>query len=394
MSTYIDPLMPLIVLVAFSIFALNSLLKYIKVPSVITYILTGIVLGPYVLNVLQNTPTMALLADLGVTMLLFFIGMEISLDKLLKNWKVSFIGTTLQVIVSVAIMFLLGFYLNWPVGRIILLGFVISLSSTAVILKILEADGKQSSKRMQNILGILVVQDIIAIPMIIILGFFSSAGFNPILFTTQIFGILLLSLLIAYIVKKKEIRLPFFNSVKHDPELQVFTALGLCFGFALITSLLGLSAALGSFVAGVVIASAKESKWVSKSLSPFYVVLLAIFFISIGVIIDISFVLENWQIIFLLTLIAFIVNIVIGYVVLRYLKVNKQDSFYIALLLSHIGEFSYVLAALGQSNQMISDYGYNLIISMISLSLIISPFLVIGYKKVLLLIHKKDILLK
>ena len=96
MSTYIDPLMPLIVLVAFSIFALNSLLKYIKVPSVITYILTGIVLGPYVLNVLQNTPTMALLADLGVTMLLFFIGMEISLDKLLKNWKVSFIGTTLH----------------------------------------------------------------------------------------------------------------------------------------------------------------------------------------------------------------------------------------------------------------------------------------------------------
>lgn len=97
---------------------------------------------------------------------------------------------------------------------------------------------------------------------------------------------------------------------------------------------------------------------------------------------------------FLLTLIAFIVNIVIGYVVLRYLNVNKQDSFYIALLLSHIGEFSYVLAALGQSNQMISDYGYNLIISMISLSLIISPFLVIGYKKVLLFIHKKDILLK
>lgn len=394
MSVYVDPLMPLIVLVAFCIFVLNFILKYLKIPSVITYIFAGIVLGPYVFNVLQNTPTISLLADLGVTLLLFFIGMEISLQKLLKNWKVSFIGTLLQVCVSVIVMFLLGWYLDWPLGRIILLGFVISLSSTAVILKILEADGKQSSKRMQNILGILVVQDIIAIPMIVILGFFGSNGFEPSLFITQLIGMVILTILIIYIAKKREIKLPLLSSVKQDSELQIFTALGFCFGFALITSLLGLSAALGSFVAGVVIASAKETKWVIRSLSPFYVVLVAIFFISVGVIIDISFVFENWKIIFLLTAIAFIINIGIGYMVLRYLKVSKQDSFYIALLLSHIGEFSYVLAALGQSNEMITTYGYNLIIAMISFSLIISPFLIMAYKKILLSIHKKDVLLK
>ncbi len=384
MSFVIDPLIPLIVSVAFSVFVLNFILRLFKIPSVVVYIIAGIILGPYFLGSLENSSTISLLADLGVTLLLFFIGMELSLSKLLKNWRVSFIGTFLQVIVSILVIFGVGYYLDWPLARIVLLGFVISLSSTAVILKILESNNELNSKRAQNVLGILVVQDIIAIPMIIILSLFSPTEFQISNLIIQIIGMILILALVAYIAKKKEIKIKFLSKVKNDPELQIFTALGICFGFAYLTSLLGLSAALGSFVAGILIASAKETKWVHKSLSPFYVVLVAIFFLSVGVMIDIPFIIENWLLIVGLTLVSFVINIVTGYLVLRFLKIEKKDSFYISLLLSHIGEFSYVLASIGLTNLIITVFGYNLIISMISLSLIISPLLIILYNKFIL----------
>lgn len=379
----LDPIIPLIVTVAFTIFALSFILRYFNIPSVITYIIVGVILGPHLFGAITDVGSIEMLGNLGVILLLFFIGMEVSLNKLLKNWKIAFLGTLFQVCLSVFVIYLIGLYLDWPLQRAILIGFVISLSSTAVVIKILEANNEIKSKISDNLIGILLVQDIMAIPMIIILSIFSADTSNPSQIPLQIIGMILMITVMFFLAKKKNLKLPFLNTVKQDHELQIFTALGICFGFALLSSLFGISSALGSFLAGMIVASIKEIKFFQESLSSFYVVFVAIFFLSIGLIIDINFLFENWKIIMVLTLLAMFLNLIINTVILKFLGLNLKESIYSALLLSHIGEFSYVLIAIGFSENIIAEYTYNLAIIIISMSLLISPLLISLYKMTL-----------
>ena len=254
----LDPFTPVIVTITFAIFLLSFFLKIFKMPSVITYIIAGVILGPGVLGLINDFDMISTLGTLGVVLLLFFIGMEISVKNLMKNWKVALYGTTFQILLSVGVMLLMGYFLDWPYQRGILLGFVISLSSTAVILKILKNNDEMKSREGQNVVSVLLMQDIIIIPMIIILGYIGGDSHSVTEIYKQIFGALLLILIVVWVVKKKEFDLPFMDKINGDRELQVFIALLVCFGLSFIASLFGLSSALGAFVAGIVISSARE----------------------------------------------------------------------------------------------------------------------------------------
>jgi CPA2 family monovalent cation:H+ antiporter-2 len=164
-----------------------------------------------------------------------------------------------------------------------------------------------------------------------------------------------------------------FETLRKDHEMQVFAAFVACFGLALLTGLLGLSAALGAFVAGILVTAARETQWVHLSLGPFRVVLVAVFFVSIGMLLDLVFLREHWITVCLLVAVTFLANTFINAIAFRSLGRNWNQSLYGGALLSQIGEFSFVLAAVGLEADLIAYTGYQITLAVIFLTLLLSP---------------------
>lgn len=370
---HLDPVMPYLVAAVLAVLILGLLLRSIRQPYVIGYLIAGIVLGPHGFALITDDDMLARLGAIGVVLLLFFIGMEVSPKKLLDNWKVAVLGTLLQIIISVGCVWPLGVFLDWPLSRIILIGFVISLSSTAVVLKLLQDWKEFDSKVGQNVLVILLAQDLAVIPMMIILSSLGSVHGDPSNIWLQLFGASIMAIIIGYIAVKETIRLPLGRLLGDDHEIHVFAALCICLGLALLTGLAQLSTALGAFVGGMVIGAAKETQWVHHSLESFRVVFVALFFVSIGMLVDLGFIQSNWLHVGALVILVIVTNTFINGTILRMLGDSWRDSLYAGTLLSQIGEFSFVLAAVGIQSQIITNYGYQMTIAVISISLLISP---------------------
>lgn len=370
---HLDPVMPYLVGAALTIVLVGLLSRRLRQPSVVGYLLTGVALGPHGFAFISDLTTLSHLGSLGVVLLLFFVGMEISPRRLIGNWKVAVIGTLLQILFSVGLVWILGHFADWPLSRTLLIGFVISLSSTAVVLKILQDRGELESDTGQDVLGILLVQDLAIIPMLLLLGSFSGEASSLTQILLQGIGALLFIVLFALIVSRDSIRLPLSKVLNGDHELQVFAALAICFGLAFLSALLGLSTALGAFAAGMLIAAARETGWVHHNIEPFRVVFVALFFVSIGMLVDLAFFTAHWQQILLLLTAVLLTNTFINAAIMHLLGDSWRDSFYSGALLAQIGEFSFVLAAIGIQNGIISDYGYQLTIATIALSLLVSP---------------------
>ena len=370
----VDPILSKLVILSLIIIAVGLALYLLKQPSVITYIIVGILVGPNLLGLIEDEAIISNLGSLGLVLLLFFIGMEIHLKDLIGNWKVSVIGTLIQVLISIGVVWLISRYFSWNVNQVIMLGFVISLSSTAVILKLLQERNEIQSKVGQSVIGILIVQDVLIVPMLIILGYMGGHRPERSELIRQLFGGLLIILTVLYVLKKKEVKLPFRKLIYKDHELQVFTAFVLCFGFSSLTALLGLSSALGAFVAGILIASARSTEWVYHNLHAFKTMFVALFFVSVGLIIDLSFIRTNIVTIATLVVLVFVLNNAINVLILQAFCKDWRTSLYGGALLAQIGEFSFILGATGFASGIIKEYGYQLIISTIALTLLLSPF--------------------
>jgi CPA2 family monovalent cation:H+ antiporter-2 len=380
---HLDPILPYTVGALLAILLLGLLLRSLKQPHVVGYLIAGVILGPHGIALVQDEATLSRFGAIGVVLLLFFIGMEASPRKLIENWKVAVLGTLLQILISIACVWPLGLFLDWPVERIILIGFVISLSSTAVVLKLLQDWKEFDTKVGQNVLAILLAQDLAVVPMLIILAMFGDSSAEHGNIFLQVGGAVLIAVIVGYIAVKNTIHLPLSRILGEDLEMHVFAALAICLGLSLLTGLAGLSTALGAFVAGMLIGAAKETRWVHHSLEPFRILFVALFFVSIGMLVDLGFLLSHWYQVSALILLVLITNTFINGMVLRMLGDNWRDSIYAGTLLSQIGEFSFVLAAVGIQAKIISDYGYQMTIVVISMSLLVSPAWIMLVKLVL-----------
>ena len=220
------------------------------------------------------------------------------------------------------------------------------------------------------------MQDLALIPMLIVLGFLGGEPPSGKELSLQAAGGAALLALLAFLARRERISLPFGRLLRQDHELQVFSALALCFGFATLTGLLGLSTAVGAFVAGILVASTRETEWVHKSLEPFRVVLVALFFVSVGMLIDLQFLATHWKTMLLLVLAVFLTNWLINAGILRTLGRPWRHSLYVGALLAQLGEFSFVLAAVGRQTGIIEDFGYQLTIGLIAVTLLLSPLVV------------------
>lgn len=372
-----------LVLISVIVIVVVGVLRFFKQPSIIAYILAGVLLGKHGFGIVTDEASIRVIGEFGLILLLFFIGMEISLPDFIKKWKVPTFGTIFQILGSVLMVGLIGYFFNWSINRIIVLGFITSLSSSAVVIKLLQDNDESDTTIGQSVISILLVQDILIVPMLLSTSYLGGITPSTGELLLQLLGGLILVGIIVWVLRKKEFSLPFSEKIKDDHEIQVFIAIMFCFGFAVMTAFFGISAALGAFVGGMVVHAARSTEWFHDSLHSFRVVFVATFFASVGMLIDITFLAAHWQIITLLLGAVCVGNHFINAAVIYYFGRNWKMSLYGGAMLAQIGELSFVLATTAFYSAIISDFEYQLTIIVISLTLLISPFWIATTKRLL-----------
>lgn len=373
----LDPALPTLVAVVLITLATSLVLKIFKQPHMVAYILVGALIGPHGFALMENTETASRIGTIGVVLLLFFVGLELSPTKIIKGWRVNILGTIVQILLSVLAVWLLGLALDWPLNRIVLIGFVISLTSTAVVLNIVQDRKLVPQKIADGSASITIMQDIALIPMLVIIGLMAGGGAQdgpP--FAVRLIGAALMILVAVAAVRNKSVELPFRRLVVDDKELQMMTAFAICLGMALLSAFIGLSTALGAFVAGLVVASLKATDWAKSTTEPFRHILMAVFFVSVGMMLELEFVYQQWLAVLGVFVAAILTNLFVNALALRFSGFSWREALFAGTILSQIGEFSFVLAAIGLNSGLISGFAYQLTVSVIALSLLTSPVLI------------------
>jgi CPA2 family monovalent cation:H+ antiporter-2 len=252
-----------------------------------------------------------------------------------------------------------------------------------VVLTLLQNSGELRSHAGHISVGILLAQDFAVVPMIIVLGLLGGDEPDSAVITMQLIGGAALMTVVIWAFRGKRGRLPLPAIVRQDGELQIFVALILAFGLAWLSGVLHLSAALGAFVAGLAVAAARETYWLRRRLEPFHIMMVALFFVSVGMLIDLNFLLEYWWQVLLLVVVVLLSNTFITALVLRVLGESWAHALFVGAMLGQIGEFSFVLAALGKSGGLISEFGYQMTLAVIVLSLVASAPWIALWRKLL-----------
>ncbi|MBI3441309.1 MAG: cation:proton antiporter, partial [Proteobacteria bacterium] len=265
-------------------------------PAIVGYILAGIVMGPTGFRLISHTDTVQILAELGVIMLVFLIGIELSLRSFKNVYKTAISAAALQILMAIGLFWIVGEFLGWSIERTLLFSFAIAISSTAVAIKILEETDDLNTPVGRTTVSVLIAQDLAVIPIMLIISSFGTQETPALLITLKIvFAAGFLSLLTWFLSRREKLILPLTEWIVSKPEIIPLTAMAFCFTWAAITGLLGLSTAYGAFIAGLIIGNSNIRASLHRAIEPVQTVLLMVFFLSIGLLIDINFIIQNWQ---------------------------------------------------------------------------------------------------
>lgn len=349
----------------------------LRLPAVTGFILTGILIGPGGLGLIKDTHNINILAEIGVVMLLFTIGLEISFRKLGALKKSFWLGGGLQVcLTSLLVMGGLRFF-EIPSHELIFYGFLISLSSTALVLKIYSDSGQLQSPHGNLSLGILLFQDIGLVPMIVITQLLGRAGDLSWTIVLARFFISLLAVGAVVVVGRHLMPRVLYLMVKtRVREIFLITSLFLCLGMAFLTSSLGLSLALGAFLAGIIISESEYSYQVTAEIMPFKDLFTSLFFISIGLLLNLPFAWNDKFIILTLVPIIIILKALVVFFIVKIMRYPTQTALVSGLGLAQIGEFSFVLAGVGKANGLIPEEIFQIFIASSILTILATPFLI------------------
>ena len=353
----------------------------LKIPPVIGLIFTGILLGPSGIGAVYDQKMISTLAELGVVLLLFTIGLEFSLDDLKKLKKIVLVGGVGQLFLTGMAISCLSYWFMLAIGQgitvsaAIFLGFAFSVSSTAICLKILTDRDELTLQHGRFALGILIFQDIAIVPLMIGINFLNpDAAPSFIMVGKKIALIVLFATIIFFgfrLLMPKMVRL---IASLHAREVLVLGALVICFGAAYLTSLVGLSLALGSFAAGMVIASTDESHQISVTIDPFREAFSSIFFISVGLMLDVKMI--NLPLFVSIALVVLLVKGLLVAGVSLFLGNSLRVSMMAGMALAQIGEFSFVLAESGQKNSVINHEVFQAMLVIIVVTMIVTPAMI------------------
>ena len=345
----------------------------IRQPAVIGYILAGVVLGPAVFGLVDNEQNITLLADLGVLLLLFVIGMELSLRAFRRIWRIALATVALQTAGALFVVWFIGQVMGWPTTAILLLAFVLALSSTAVAVKILEDIGELRTRTGRVAVGILIAQDLAIVPMILLLDIAALGEFNFLAIGRIVLSVGLLLALILFLSRRRRVNLPLPAIIAGHADLTPLLGLVCCFGAATISGLLGLSPAYGAFLAGLTIGNSNLRVGMLDTVMPIQSILMMVFFLSIGLLIDFSLVWANLGVVVVMLLIATVGKTLVNLAVFAALRLPWAQALLTALVLSQVGEFSFLLGSVGLNRGIIEIEEFRIIITVTALSLAVSP---------------------
>lgn len=345
----------------------------LKQPPILGYIIAGLILGPSGLAFVESRDQVSILAEMGVLLLLFVIGIELNLRTFKKVWLVTSLATIFQIAICTAVTWIISYFLGWSSGLPILLGFITAISSTAVAVKMLDTIGEVNSEIGQLSVGILIAQDFAIVPMILILRNYHNDLSVLGLLSKLLLAIGIIVGLIYYLSQKQRVRIGFLADVIRQKDLLPLVSLVFCFAAAAISGLIGLSAAYGAFLAGLTIGNTHERSAVLDTVKPIQSTLIMVFFLSIGILMDVGFIYIHLATFILLLLLITVGKTAINIVILRFLKIPWSEAFLVGVVLAQIGEFAFLMASIGHESKIINEFGEKLILSLTALSLLFSP---------------------
>ena len=348
-------------------------LARLKQPPILGYILTGILLGPSVFKLIATRGPVEILAELGVLLLLFVVGMELNIRSFKKVWVTATLCTLAQIFLTSLIAILFSFCFNFSLETSLLMAFIIALSSTAAVVKMMESMGEMKTDIGQLIIGILIAQDLAIAPMILIIRNFGQSWFNIEIFIKLLVSIGLIIAIITYLSRRQRVRIPLAKIVAGEKELTALASLAFCFIAAAIAGKTGLSAPYGAFLAGLILGNTHERLVLIETTKPIQSILIMFFFLSIGLLLDMKFLWDHINIVLGLLLIVTVGKTLLNVLILHALKLPWSQAFMISALIAQLGEFAFLLSTVAYEANVIDSFYDNLIISLTVLSLAISP---------------------
>lgn len=360
----------LVILVAL-VFGLG--MTRLKQPPILGYIIAGLILGPSGLSFVESRDQVSILAELGVLLLLFVIGIELNLRTFKKVWLVTTLATLLQILICTAVTWSVSYFFEWSNGLPLLLGFITAISSTAVAVKMLDTIGEVNTEIGQISIGILIAQDFAIAPMILILRDYHSKLSVLELVAKLLLAIGIIVGLIYYLSQKQRVRIRFLADIIRQKDLLPLVSLVFCFAAAALSGSIGFSAAYGAFLAGLTIGNTNERSAVLDTVKPIQSTLIMVFFLSIGILMDVGFIYTHLGTFLWLLLLITVGKTAINIVILRFLQIPWSEAFLVGVVLAQIGEFAFLMASVGYDSRIINEFGEKLILSLTALSLLFSP---------------------
>ncbi len=358
----------------------------IKIPPIVGFLLTGMVCGPYGLGLVSAAHEVEILAEVGVVMLMLSIGMELSISELIRLRKPVFLGGSLQVGLTIALITLIAVAAGARTGQGIFYGCLAALSSTAIILKLLQQTGQIESPHGRITLSILIFQDLVIVPMMLavpLMAGAAAAGGGGNALGMMLSGVRTLGIIAAlFLLARKLVPLALAMVVRtRSRELFLIATLGICLSIAWLTSLLGLSLSLGAFMAGLIVSESEYSHSALEGVLPFRDVFTSLFFTSVGMLLNLEFFIHNLPGIAEMVFVLLAVKAVIAALVTVILGYPLRPAIITGLALCQIGEFSFVLAKVGLDAKLMSPDGYQSFLAASIITMAAAPFLLAGSRR-------------
>ena len=369
----------LIILLAVSL-PITYIFHRAKLPALVGFLITGVLIGPYGAALITETRVVERLADVGVVLLLFAVGLEFSIEDILRSSRQFFIGGAAQVLLTIGAVVAIAVLLHYPLHQAVFFGFLASLSSTAIVLKMYTDRTELDTAHGRLDTGILLFQDIAVVPMMLmlpVLGEASAAGAVTPLSVLVSLGKAVLGLLGVYVAARQAVPFLLHQVIRlRNREMFFLLIVLLCLGTAWVTYSLGLSLALGAFLAGLIIAESEYSHHIVAEITPFRDYFASIFFISIGMLLQSDYFRAHWPFLVMLTLLLIALKTGVVVLAASALRYPVRSSLLAGLGLAQIGEFSFLLAQQGSDRGLMTGDVFQLFINTSILTMLATPFLI------------------
>ncbi|MBI3308569.1 MAG: cation:proton antiporter [Candidatus Melainabacteria bacterium] len=349
----------------------------IRIPAIVGFLLTGVIAGPHGLGLINAINQVELLAEIGIVLLLFTIGIEFSLQNLFKVKRAVFLGGPIQVVFTILLAFSIAAWFKMPPQESIFIGFLISLSSTAIVMKLLQERAEINSPHGLVTLGILIFQDIIVVPMMlfvpILAGVTDNIGKSIII--DAFIGIAIISLVVLS-AKWLVPQILYQVAQTKNRELFLLTVIAICIIVAWLTSNVGLSLALGAFLAGLIISESEYSHQALSNILPFRDIFISFFFVSVGMLLDVNFCLNHMTQVLIITVSVIILKTIIAASSCASLGFPFRTNMLVGLSLSQVGEFSFVLFKTGADHGLLNGDIYQYFLGVSILTMATTPLII------------------